>query len=133
MNIEDMDLSVRAYNCLHKAGVRTLEDITQKTEEEMLHIRNLGRYNLEEIKHKLIEFGVCLRDEESVKRFEFIKLQGKVNYIPSQDKWVLEGVDASEYDINNLLDGIDECLRGVDKDVLKERDEVTIIVKREFQ
>jgi len=62
---------------------------------------------------------------------KFIKLHGKVNYIPSQDKWTLEGVNASDYEINNLLDGIDECLRGIDRNKLKEGDEITIIIKKE--
>ena len=63
MNIEDIDLSVRSYNCLKRAGIHTLEDIIQKTEDDMIKIRNLGRKNLEEIEHKLSEFGLCLMDK----------------------------------------------------------------------
>ena len=63
MNLEDMDLSVRSYNCLKRAGIHTLEDIIQKTEDDMIKIRNLGRMNLEEIEHKLSEFGVCLMNK----------------------------------------------------------------------
>jgi hypothetical protein len=64
MNIEDMDLSVRSYNCLKRAGIDTLEDIIDKTEEDMIKIRNLGRKNLEEIEWKLQEFGLSLKDKE---------------------------------------------------------------------
>ncbi len=63
MELEDLGLSVMSYNCLKRAGIDTLEDIIQKTEEDMIKIRNLGKKNLEEIKWKLKESGFALRDE----------------------------------------------------------------------
>lgn len=65
--LEDLDLSVRSYNCLKRAEINTLEDITQKTEEDMFKIRNLGRKNLEEVKWKLKEFGLTFKDETPIK------------------------------------------------------------------
>lgn len=53
MSIEDLDLSVRSYNCLRRAGIQTVHDLTQKTEEDMMKVRNLGRKSLKEVKEKL--------------------------------------------------------------------------------
>ncbi len=58
MMIEDLDLSVRSYNCLKRAGIQTVEELTQKTEEEMMRVRNLGKKSLKEVKDKLIELGL---------------------------------------------------------------------------
>ena len=58
MMIEDLDLSVRSYNCLKRAGIATVEELTQKTEEEMMRVRNLGKKSLKEVKDKLIELGM---------------------------------------------------------------------------
>ncbi len=58
MMIEDLDLSVRSYNCLKRAGIQTVEELTQKTEEEMMRIRNLGKKSLKEVKDKLFELGL---------------------------------------------------------------------------
>lgn len=57
MMIEDLDLSVRSYNCLKRAGIQTVEELTQKTEDEMMRVRNLGKKSLKEVKDKLIELG----------------------------------------------------------------------------
>lgn len=64
MGIEDLNLSVRAYNGLKRAGVNTLEDLTQKTEEDMSKMRNLGSKSLEEVEFKLKEFGLSFRPDE---------------------------------------------------------------------
>lgn len=56
--IEDLDLSVRSFNCLKRAGIDTLAELTKKTEEEMMRVRNLGRKSLKEVKDKLEEFGL---------------------------------------------------------------------------
>lgn len=61
--IEELDLSVRSYNCLKRAGINTVQDLTDKTEADMMHVRNLGRKSLEEVKNKLAELGLHLRDE----------------------------------------------------------------------
>ena len=56
--IEDLDLSVRSYNCLKRANIQTVEDLIQKTEEEMMRVRNLGKKSLKEVKDKLAELGL---------------------------------------------------------------------------
>jgi DNA-directed RNA polymerase subunit alpha len=60
--IEDMDLSVRSYNCLKREGVATVGDLVQKTEQDLLDIRNFGQKSIEEVKQKLIEMGLSLAD-----------------------------------------------------------------------
>ncbi|WP_216831065.1 DNA-directed RNA polymerase subunit alpha [Alkalihalobacterium elongatum] len=64
MTIEELDLSVRSYNCLKRAGINTVQELTQKTEEDMMKVRNLGRKSLEEVQEKLAELGLGLRKEE---------------------------------------------------------------------
>ena len=61
MIIEDLDLSVRSYNCLKRAGIQTVDELTQKTEDEMMRVRNLGKKSLKEVKDKLIELGMGFR------------------------------------------------------------------------
>lgn len=64
MTIEELDLSVRSFNCLKRAGINTVEDLINKTEDDMMKVRNLGRKSLEEVINKLASLGFCLRDEE---------------------------------------------------------------------
>ena len=64
MAIEEMDLSVRSYNCLKRANIHTVEDLTKKTEDDMLKVRNLGRKSLEEVIHKLESYGLALKQQE---------------------------------------------------------------------
>lgn len=64
MSIEDMDLSVRSYNCLKRAGINTIEDLIHKTEEDMLKVKNLGRKSLDEVIHKLESLGLSLKTRE---------------------------------------------------------------------
>lgn len=64
MTIEELDLSVRSYNCLKRAGINTVEDLTNKTEEDMMKVRNLGRKSLEEVIQKLHSFDMDLAVEE---------------------------------------------------------------------
>ncbi len=64
MTIEDMDLTVRSYNCLKRAGIHTVEDLTKKTEEDMLKVRNLGKKSLDEVIYKLESYGLKLMDKE---------------------------------------------------------------------
>jgi DNA-directed RNA polymerase subunit alpha len=64
MTIEELDLSVRSYNCLKRAGINTVQELAHKTEEDMMKVRNLGRKSLEEVKHKLTELGLGLRKDE---------------------------------------------------------------------
>ena len=61
MIIEDLDLSVRSYNCLKRAGIQTVEELTQKTEDEMMRVRNLGKKSLKEVKDKLIDLGLSFK------------------------------------------------------------------------
>lgn len=64
MKIEEMDLSVRSYNCLKRAGIHTVEDLTHKTEDDMLKVRNLGRKSLDEVIQKLESYGLGLKTEK---------------------------------------------------------------------
>ncbi len=64
MTIEDMDLSVRSFNCLKRAGINTVEDLTKKSKDDMLKVRNLGLKSLEEVIKKLESFGFSLRNDE---------------------------------------------------------------------
>lgn len=65
MTIEELDLSVRSFNCLKRANINTVEDLTNKTEEEMIKVRNLGRKSLEEVEHKLAMMGLSLAGDEN--------------------------------------------------------------------
>ncbi len=62
--IEEMDLSVRSYNCLKRANIHTVEDLTKKTEDDMLKVRNLGKKSLDEVIYKLESYGLKLKDKE---------------------------------------------------------------------
>ena len=64
ITIEDLDLSVRSYNCLKRAGISTVMDLTEKTEEEMMKVKNLGKKSLKEIKEKLAALGLSFKDFE---------------------------------------------------------------------
>ena len=64
MTIEDLDLSVRSFNCLKRAGIDTVEDLTKKTESEMIKVRNLGKKSLEEVVQKLQSLGLTLKQED---------------------------------------------------------------------
>ena len=64
MTIEELDLSVRSFNCLKRASINTVEDLTNKTEEDMMKVRNLGRKSLEEVINKLDSLGVHLSANE---------------------------------------------------------------------
>ncbi|MDI3538862.1 MAG: DNA-directed polymerase subunit alpha [Bacillota bacterium] len=64
MTIEELDLSVRSYNCLKRAGINTVYQLTQKTEEDMMKVRNLGRKSLEEVQAKLAALGLSLKPKE---------------------------------------------------------------------
>ncbi|MCL2353396.1 MAG: DNA-directed RNA polymerase subunit alpha [Defluviitaleaceae bacterium] len=66
MSIEEMDLSVRSYNCLKRAGINTVEDLVSKTEEDMIKVRNLGRKSLEEVINRLQDFGLAFREAEDI-------------------------------------------------------------------
>ncbi len=62
--IEELDLSVRSYNCLKRAGINTVEELIKKTEEDMMKVRNLGKKSLDEVKSKLDELGLALRPSD---------------------------------------------------------------------
>lgn len=64
MTIEELDLSVRSYNCLKRAGINTVEELTQKSEEDMMKVRNLGKKSLEEVQNKLAELELSLKSNE---------------------------------------------------------------------
>ena len=58
MTIEELDLSVRSYNCLKRAGIQTVQELANKTEDDMIKVRNLGKKSLKEVKEKLLELGL---------------------------------------------------------------------------
>ncbi|HAI52025.1 MAG: DNA-directed RNA polymerase subunit alpha [Limnochordia bacterium] len=64
MTVEELDLSVRSYNCLKRAGINTVDELIRKTEEDMMKVRNLGKKSLAEIKEKLAELGLSLRKSD---------------------------------------------------------------------
>lgn len=64
MTIEELDLSVRSFNCLKRAGINTVEELTQRTEEDMMKVRNLGKKSLEEVQQKLEALGLSLKISE---------------------------------------------------------------------
>ena len=64
MNIDELELSVRSYNCLKRAGINTVEELTNKTSEDMMKVRNLGRKSLEEVLAKLKELGLSLKSDD---------------------------------------------------------------------
>ena len=66
MSIEEMDLSVRSYNCLKRAGINTVADLAGKSEEDMMKVRNLGRKSLEEVLHRMADYGLALKANEEV-------------------------------------------------------------------
>ena len=66
MTIEELDLSVRSFNCLKRANINTVADLVNKTEDEMIKVRNLGRKSLEEVKQKLQAMGLSLASEENL-------------------------------------------------------------------
>ena len=61
MTIEELDLSVRAYNCLKRAGINTVAELVQRNQEDMMKVRNLGKKSLEEVEQKLAALGLALR------------------------------------------------------------------------
>ena len=63
-SIEELDLSVRSYNCLKRAGINTVEDLANKTEDDMMKVRNLGKKSLDEVKAKLEELGLGLKPSD---------------------------------------------------------------------
>ena len=65
MTIEELDLSVRSFNCLKRANINTVEDLISKTQDEMIKVRNLGRKSLEEVEQKLALMGLSLANEDN--------------------------------------------------------------------
>ena len=64
MNIDELELSVRSYNCLKRAGINTVEELTERTEDDMMKVRNLGKKSLDEVKNKLEELGLSLKPSD---------------------------------------------------------------------
>ena len=62
--IEELDLSVRSYNCLKRAGINSVAELVERNEEEMMKVRNLGRKSLEEVQQKLAGLGLSLRESD---------------------------------------------------------------------
>lgn len=71
MKVDDLDLTVRSYHCLMRADIKTVGDLVEKTEEEIMKVRNLGRKSLEEVKQKLQEMGLSLKENDSSAKHDF--------------------------------------------------------------
>ena len=65
MTIEELELSVRAYNCLKRAGINSVAELVQRNQEDMMKVRNLGRKSLEEVEHKLAMMGLSLASDDN--------------------------------------------------------------------
>ena len=65
MTVEELDLSVRSFNCLKRANINTVEELINKTEEDMMHVRNLGVKSLEEVQAKLASLGLSLKSKSN--------------------------------------------------------------------
>ena len=66
MQIEELELSVRSYNCLKRAGISTVGELCNKTQDEMMKVRNLGRKSLDEVVEKLSEMGLHFRESDEM-------------------------------------------------------------------
>jgi DNA-directed RNA polymerase subunit alpha len=64
MTIEELELTVRSFNCLKRASINTVEELIQRTEEDMMKVRNLGKKSLDEVKSKLEELGLALKSND---------------------------------------------------------------------
>ena len=64
MSIDELELSVRSYNCLKLAGIQTVDELTQKTEDEMMHVKNMGKKSLKEVKDKMYQLGLFFKSYE---------------------------------------------------------------------
>ena len=64
MSIDDLELTVRSFNCLKRAGINTVQQLTEKTQEDMMKVRNLGRKSLDEVLAKLGELGLSLKSSD---------------------------------------------------------------------
>ena len=67
MSIEELDLSVRSYNCLKRAGINSVQELADKSEADMMKVRNLGRKSLEEVKYKLEDLGIRIKKRRLIK------------------------------------------------------------------
>ena len=70
--VEDMDLTVRSFNCLMRADIKTVGDLVSKTEEEIMKVRNLGRKSLDEVKDKLKSMGLSLKESDASKLGDYL-------------------------------------------------------------
>ena len=96
MNIDELELSVRSYNCLKRAGINTVEELCNRTPEDMMKVRNLGRKSLEEVLAKLKELGLQLRpgEEQYIARWEVSRLETNLwaNSMPPVSPKMRDGV-----------------------------------------
>lgn len=88
-SIDELDLSIRSYNCLTRAGIMTIEDLTNRTEEDMIKVRNLGKKSLEEVVAALAKYGYTLKDDED-----------ETNVDPARREALLEEVTIEELDLS---------------------------------
>ncbi|HPX20180.1 MAG TPA: DNA-directed RNA polymerase subunit alpha C-terminal domain-containing protein, partial [Bacilli bacterium] len=110
--IEDLDLSVRSYNCLKRANINTVGELTQKTVEEMMKVRNLGRKSLKEVIEKLRDIGLSLKSDD-----------GYADLTEGEDK---ETIDNDEPELNDNAPLLDINLSVALYNTLKKQNIVTV-------
>lgn len=110
LTIEELDLSVRSFNCLKRANINTVADLTQKTMDDMMKVRNLGRKSLEEVIKKLAELGLSLKeDEESMHEGDLIVEEGGLSEEADHGKLLEMSIEELDLSVRSY-----NCLKRAD-------------------
>jgi len=127
MTIEDLDLSVRSFNCLKRAGIETVGDLVEKTHDDMMKVRNLGRKSLEEVEHKLAMMGLSFK-ENPVEEIPLMGdvIEGGLGVIePDYTDWTIEELDLSVRSYNCLkragINTVGELIQKTEEELSKVR------------
>ena len=134
MNIEELDLSVRSYNCLKRAGITNVFELTQKSEEEMMKVRNLGKKSLKEVKEKLAGLGLAFRDgsllslDEEADSVPSISIEELVGYedLSSSAKEAIKGAVESLEELLSLRKEEFLSRKNVNKKIAEEVEKLLI-------
>lgn len=127
MTIEDLDLSVRSYNCLKRAGIETVGDLIEKTLDDMMKVRNLGRKSLEEVERKLAMMGLSFKENPTEEiPLMGIVVEGGLGVIePDYTDWTIEELDLSVRSYNCLkrtgINTVGELIQKTEEDLSKVR------------
>lgn len=127
MTIEDLDLSVRSFNCLKRAGIETVGDLVEKTLDDMMKVRNLGRKSLEEVERKLAMMGLSFKETpaEEVPIMGDV-IEGRLEVIePDYSDWTIEELDLSVRSYNCLkragINTVGELIQKTEEELSKVR------------